>query len=210
MSFFTIADAAAKHSAASRLLGVIFGSTRDSTARAFAGSSVFIGALSQAGLKSIYANPNQGAFMVEKKWIVAVVAIVGFLILLPVFYDAIYLWSAGGTATDARTAQSEYYWKQARPFQIEEYSVTPNGTCRLTIRNAGDSCAYTIDEIKIGNATAKPRLVLAQGEKKTLAIEGLASGKDGGYDFPLSIWFTSESGQKATQTGAKNLVGPYK
>jgi hypothetical protein len=128
-----------------------------------------------------------------------------------------------GISTDAKITQSQTYWKSARPFAIQEASITTGGVAVLILQNMEASGSLTVTGIELaktsGNGTGSQstQITLAPGDTANYTISNMTGAMTGTptagstYDLRVTINYLTSNGVNMTQFGgSKTLVGKYR
>jgi len=117
-----------------------------------------------------------------------------------------------GMASDARTTQSQSYWRgQARPFAILESTINATGGVALVVQNMEATGPYRMTTLVVGNATTGAITTdYAAGETKLVALSSQQGTVGALYDLSVNITYNTPNGiVGAKQYSTKNLIGKY-
>jgi len=120
-----------------------------------------------------------------------------------------------GMAGDTRAAQSDSYWMgTARPFAINEHSLTPTSDVNLVLQNLDSNTKYVTAISLVGlGVTATNSSVntyFSAGQTNSIIVD-VASGsctEGSPYEFNVTITYNTIGGLSGnTQKGTKALIG---
>ncbi len=122
-------------------------------------------------------------------------------------------------STDAKITQSETYWKgQAKPFSIQEISVTTDGNVTMVLQNKDATGTFTLNSITLTRGTDTPATMnltnanFAPGDSQTVFNGAVLTGTAAAgtaYSLDVSFAYTSPNGVDGVQTGAQPIMGRY-